>query len=58
MAPIFQLLFNVFDGLLLLRRPKVCSIGQQKGDLKASLCDLREKKIQVHVLFARNIELF
>ena len=28
------------------------------GDLKGSLCDLREKKNKVHVLFARNIQLF
>ena len=43
MAPAFELLFDVFDGLL-LQSPKVCSIGYQKGDLKASLCDLRKEK--------------
>ena len=43
MAPVLELLFDVFDRLL-LQRPKVYSIGSQKGHLKVSFCEFREGK--------------
>ena len=56
-AQMVLVFFDVFDRLL-LQRPKVCSIRQQKGDLKGLVCDLRQEHVRSSCFYLRYRAIF
>ena len=57
MAPVFELLFDVYVRLL-LQRSKICLIGSQKGNLKGSLCEFGEEKCKCMLFLLANSSHF